>query len=1109
MALTICLGTAASTSPLLAQKIFDEYEDDFSRDNGPADGWTVASGDWQILEERLYIPKGGEQTIWLGEPPAYTLDEFEIEFTMDWPHWDGASMRHGGVVFFADAPTNRFAANCYTVDWLDGSGVRTYRWNPPGAANGVINAVLTPQPVREWKITVVGDIIRVIGDGQLLYEVTDSTFRDGHFAFWNHGGTAMAIDNFILTEPACEPDDGALGGTEFECDDGIDNDCDDSVDADDLDCCLMFGNDEPGFESTCDDGVDNDCDGLKDGEDSDCCFPVANGIEEECTDGLDNDCDSMIDRADVDCCLEVETFCEDGIDDDCDGTADHGDFDCCVAEGDVEEDCDDGIDNDCDRMIDCDDRDCHGTFECPHETDCNNGLDEDADFLVDCVDDDCFNQPPCAVTEFVDNFEDGKLDNWTIWTGLWDVVDGALFLDVGGAESHIWMGDPPVLLPENFTITFDLEFSDWDQTTNVGRHGGAVLYSKDPTTRSGQNYTVDWIDRGGDHGIRVFRDLQAALAPGTPEPVEPPLTWTIEFDGAFLSVYADGEFLVGRWEDQEHRTGHFGFWNYGQHSGLTIDNVSLRQLCKPVAETETNCENGIDDDCDGTTDSEDPDCGCVSTEEAETSCNDGEDNDCDDTVDCRDSDCVDNASCVEVCDDGEDNDADGKFDCEDDDCVGNEACVEVCDDGQDNDFDGDFDCEDDDCKGHLECPTETDCGNGVDDDFDFFIDCEDEDCFNQSPCAVTEFFDDFDDGELDNWTIWAGEWDVVDDALFLGIGGSDLHIWMGDPPLLLPENFTITFDLEFSDWNQNTDPGRHGGAVLFSQTPTTRNGQNYTVDWIDRGGDHGIRVFRNLTVPLAPGTPEPVDPPLTWTIEFDGAFLSVYADEEFLVGRWEDQELRTGHFGFWNYGANSGLTIDNVSLSQLCEPVADTETGCDDGVDNDCDGTLDCADSDCVGNAVCVEVCDDGEDNDADGNVDCADSDCVGNAACVEVCDDGKDNDADGNVDCADADCEGAPACPSGIGPFLRGDCDGNGQVGGSPTEAIVLLNFAFRGGAAPGCLAACDAEANGSIGITDALRILRHSFLGMGEPDAPFPECVASTLESDETLGCETPNDC
>ena len=117
-------------------------------------------------------------------------------------------------------------------------------------------------------------------------------------------------------------------------------------------------------------------------------------------------------------------------------------------------------------------------------------------------------------------------------------------------------------------------------------------------------------------------------------------------------------------------------------------------------------------------------------------------------------------------------------------------------------------------------------------------------------------------------------------------------------------------------------------------------------------------------------------------------------------------------------------------------------------------------------------------------------------------CNDGVDNDCDGVTDDADEDCQG-------VGPFVRGDCDGNGEVGGSPTEAIVLLNFAFRGASAPGCLAACDAEANGAIGITDALRILRFAFLGMGMPDAPFPDCTRSDLPSDVDLGCATVTAC
>ena len=130
---------------------------------------------------------------------------------------------------------------------------------------------------------------------------------------------------------------------------------------------------------------------------------------------------------------------------------------------------------------------------------------------------------------------------------------------------------------------------------------------------------------------------------------------------------------------------------------------------------------------------------------------------------------------------------------------------------------------------------------------------------------------------------------------------------------------------------------------------------------------------------------------------------------------------------------------------------------------------------------------------------------CVASEPGTEVtCDDGNDNDCDGLTDDADDDCE-----PPGVGPFIRGDCDGNGRFGGTPTEAIVGLTFTFRGGTEPPCQAACDAEANGVLAITDYVRILRSAFLGQGEPDAPFPNCTTSDLPGDVALGCATVTVC
>jgi len=98
------------------------------------------------------------------------------------------------------------------------------------------------------------------------------------------------------------------------------------------------------------------------------------------------------------------------------------------------------------------------------------------------------------------------------------------------------------------------------------------------------------------------------------------------------------------------------------------------------------------------------------------------------------------------------------------------------------------------------------------------------------------------------------------------------------------------------------------------------------------------------------------------------------------------------------------------------------ELACGDGIDNDGDGAMDCADSDCSSQPICNEFdCTDGIDNEGDGDVDCADADCAADPFCFEAdCADGSDNDlgqgdyltvGDGLIDCADPDCALDTAC--------------------------------------------------------------------------------------------------
>lgn len=93
----------------------------------------------------------------------------------------------------------------------------------------------------------------------------------------------------------------------------------------------------------------------------------------------------------------------------------------------------------------------------------------------------------------------------------------------------------------------------------------------------------------------------------------------------------------------------------------------------------------------------------------------------------------------------------------------------------------------------------------------------------------------------------------------------------------------------------------------------------------------------------------------------------------------------------------------------------DNATACGDGMDNDCDGFIDCVDLDCPASACGSEGtnrdCNDGMDNDMDGNADCEDFGCRDLVVCAgeatnAACSDGMDNDGDGDMDCDDENCQ-------------------------------------------------------------------------------------------------------
>jgi prepilin-type N-terminal cleavage/methylation domain-containing protein len=159
-----------------------------------------------------------------------------------------------------------------------------------------------------------------------------------------------------------------------------------------------------------------------------------------------------------------------------------------------------------------------------------------------------------------------------------------------------------------------------------------------------------------------------------------------------------------------------------------------------------NCNDGVDNDCDGNTDCADTDCvadascagvcgdsNCDAGENAcncsadcgaaaisetgDTACADGLDNDCDGQIDCNDSECSAASSCVSICGDGSCNAGEGPCNCSTD-CGAAPVTEANCEDSEDNDCDGDVDCDDSDCNGDEACVAACDCDGDYADNFE-------------------------------------------------------------------------------------------------------------------------------------------------------------------------------------------------------------------------------------------------------------------------------------------------------------------------------------------------------------------------------------------------------
>ncbi len=196
------------------------------------------------------------------------------------------------------------------------------------------------------------------------------------------------------------------------------------------------------------------------------------------------------------------------------------------------------------------------------------------------------------------------LTGWVAPSGEWSAFAGALTgTSAGDDEAWIWAPGQVESGSRVETYSFDLQLVDASDEPSVGRHGGVMFCSSSQTSRmdpSTSGYTLDWIDRAGDHGLRLIRWDNAVPQPlqvGTPQLADPPRSWRVALDSRSIKVFADG-ILIMDVADSTYRSGYFGVWSFlGQT--IHVDNLSYGTACgssrKPF---DLNQDGGLDlSDC--------------------------------------------------------------------------------------------------------------------------------------------------------------------------------------------------------------------------------------------------------------------------------------------------------------------------------------------------------------------------------------------------------------------------------------------------------------------------------------------------------------------------------
>jgi len=374
------------------------------------------------------------------------------------------------------------------------------------------------------------------------------------------------------------------------------------------------------------------------------------------------------------------------------------------------------------------------------------------------------------------------------------------------------------------------------------------------------------------------------------------------------------------------------------------------------------CDNNADDDGDGKKDCEDPDCYQAVNCKIDV-CNGLDDNN-DGIVDNGPGmECAgvagNSQSCVFMCGSTP---LPGTQSCNTSTCKWN-ACAKVavtesnCSDGLDNDCDGQVDCADYDCQmNFIGCQSEI-CNNGVDDNGDDQADCNDPQCANHITCVC--------EPPQVGWDcLYAGAYHPCDPA--------------------------YRCDCSFK-WNYSSAPGAFTCQIGDACNGLDDNGNgavdepfacvyNTTTQCVTTCGSIGSQ-YCNLNCQPQACQPPPENCSDGLDNDCDGKKDC------------EDPDC---------------ALAPNCQVSEICNALDDNNDGIvDNGPGMECAGTPNNTRS-------CVTACG------SQGVQACNTSTCQWNACVTPVketkCGDGKDDDCDGYVDCADSDCWGTAVCPHNFG---------------------------------------------------------------------------------------------